>query len=195
MKRPAVTGLDNVGVKLKEIYKMQLSELESTIGTWIDALAHYDFNVLQARPNKDSWSLGQVYMHILEDTNFYADQVESCLTESDNQSAEKNDFATRLFLNNDFPDERIKGNAAASQMPEPASKSDLVKQMDQLKTRLTSLWLRVENSNSTGKAKHPGMGYFNAREWLTFAEIHMRHHLRQKRRIEDAIRISTSAER
>jgi hypothetical protein len=37
---------------------------------------------------------------------------------------------------------------------------------------------------STGKSRHPGLGYFNAGEWLRFIEMHMRHHLRQKERID-----------
>ena len=174
---------------------MDITQLESTIDTWIDALRHYDLNVLQTKPDKDSWSLGQVYMHILEDTNYYVGQIERCLTHSENQTGEKTDFAVKLFSNNDFPDQKIKGDSAASQsIPQPASKSELVKQMIQLKTRLTLLWFTVKNSNSTGKTKHPGLGYFDAQEWLRFSEIHMRHHLRQKRRIEDGLKISTSRE-
>jgi hypothetical protein len=36
-----------------------------------------------------------------------------------------------------------------------------------------------------GKTKHPGSNYFTAKEWLQFAEIHLRHHLKQKKRIDD----------
>jgi hypothetical protein len=35
------------------------------------------------------------------------------------------------------------------------------------------------------KNKHPGLDYFNANEWLQFAEMHLRHHLRQKKRIDN----------
>ena len=41
-----------------------------------------------------------------------------------------------------------------------------------------------------GKAKHPGLNYLNASEWLQFADMHMRHHLRQKKRIDDFLRPS-----
>ena len=27
-----------------------------------------------------------------------------------------------------------------------------------------------------GKTKHPGLNYFTAKEWLQFAEMHLRHH-------------------
>jgi hypothetical protein len=40
-----------------------------------------------------------------------------------------------------------------------------------------------------GKTKHPGLGFFNANEWLQFAEMHLRHHLKQKERIEEFLKI------
>ena len=43
---------------------------------------------------------------------------------------------------------------------------------------------QIENNKSRGKTKHPGFNYFNAIEWLQFAEMHLRHHLKQKERIE-----------
>jgi hypothetical protein len=41
--------------------------------------------------------------------------------------------------------------------------------------------------NATGKTRHPGLLYFSALEWLRFAEMHMRHHFRQKKRIDEAL--------
>ena len=40
-----------------------------------------------------------------------------------------------------------------------------------------------------GKTKHPGLGYFSAEEWLQFAEMHFRHHLRQKKRIDEFLKM------
>lgn len=166
---------------------MAVTELETTIDTWINALHHYDLDVLQTKPNKNSWSLGQVYIHILNDTNYYIEQIESCLSHRENQFEEMTGFAAKLFLNNGFPDEKIEGDPVASQaIRQPTDKVDLTEQMTQLKARLLLLCMKVAKSNSIGKTKHPGLGYFNAREWLKFSEMHMRHHLRQKGRIEDA---------
>ena len=44
----------------------------------------------------------------------------------------------------------------------------------------------IINENSLqGKTQHPGLGYFNATEWLQFATMHLRHHFKQKKRIEE----------
>jgi hypothetical protein len=39
-----------------------------------------------------------------------------------------------------------------------------------------------------GKTKYPGLNYFTAKEWLQFAGIHLRHHLKQKKRIDDFLK-------
>ncbi|SHF45668.1 DinB superfamily protein [Flavisolibacter ginsengisoli DSM 18119] len=167
---------------------MTLTELENTVDIWIIALQKYDVSVLQTQPDSDNWSLGQVYLHILNDTNFYMEQAGICLSHKENQSEKKTEFAALLFSNNGFPDEKIEVDLLANRtIPQPTNKADLVEQMEQLKASLTSLWEKVSESSDYGKTKHPGLGYFNAREWLEFAEMHMRHHLRQKHRIEVAI--------
>jgi len=45
--------------------------------------------------------------------------------------------------------------------------------------------LLISKSNHKGKTKHPGLNYFSADEWFRFAEMHFRHHERQKKRIDD----------
>jgi hypothetical protein len=171
------------------------SPINNTIDIWINALRSYELDTLQAKPDKNSWSLGQVYMHILADTNFYIEQIEYCLTHNENQSEQMTDFAVALFSNNEFPDIKIKGDASASEtMPQPTNKNDVTYQMILLRDQLNLLSARVSSTSSVGKTKHPGLGYFNAQEWLRFSEIHMRHHLRQKRRIEQALGINLQTE-
>jgi len=49
---------------------------------------------------------------------------------------------------------------------------------------MNALAALIPASDFKGKTKHPGLLYFNAGEWLQFATIHLRHHLRQKKRID-----------
>jgi hypothetical protein len=48
----------------------------------------------------------------------------------------------------------------------------------------------ITQSPYKGKTKHPGLHYFNADEWLQFADMHFRHHVKQKKKIDDFLRIS-----
>ncbi len=53
---------------------MLIDDFNHTIDIWIKELKQYDFIQLCAKPSPKSWSLGQVYMHLIEDTNYYIEQ-------------------------------------------------------------------------------------------------------------------------
>jgi hypothetical protein len=42
----------------------------------------------------------------------------------------------------------------------------------------------IANASVDCKTKHPRLGYLNAKQWLRFIEIHLKHHLKQLERIE-----------
>ncbi len=167
---------------------MHIDNLNNTFTIWITALQDYDFDTLLAKPDSENWSLGQVFMHLINETNFYIEQIDYCLFHRENFSEQMVENAARIFANNEFPDERIRNTEQSSQtIPNPKSKSDLFEQMLHIKNSLNLQWNTINNNISTGKTQHPGLGYFNAQEWFHFAELHLRHHLRQKQRIEQAI--------
>jgi len=95
-----------------------------------------------------------------------------------------------MFLNNSFPDERLKGAPSNSRIPQPASKQELQKQFLDLRKDMNDKAVLIRDTAFYGKAKHPGLNYFTASDWLQFADMHMRHHLRQKTRIDEFL-IST----
>ena len=66
-----------------------------------------------------------------------------------------------------------------------AAKKSCLNALLKLKDELNKAAALVSTRSGKGKTKHPGLHYFTAREWLQFADMHMRHHLRQKKRIEE----------
>ncbi len=53
---------------------MTLYAIESSITpsmSWITALDQYTLAGLQAKPTPTSWSIGQMYIHLIQDTRFY----------------------------------------------------------------------------------------------------------------------------
>ncbi|HEY0668148.1 MAG TPA: DinB family protein [Sphingobacteriaceae bacterium] len=167
---------------------MQIVKLNETINIWIAALQDYDFDTLIAKPDTENWSLGQVYLHLISETSYYIEQIEICLAHNENCSEQMTEDAVNIFANNGFPDEKIKNHSPSAQnVPQPANKSLLLEQMLNMKSQLNYQWNKIVENRSSGKTRHPGLGYFNAREWIQFAELHLRHHLRQKGRIENSI--------
>ena len=164
-----------------------LDRFNETIEKWIGALDSYTLEMLCRQPRAGSWSLGQVYIHIIDDTTWFAEQVRTCLLTNANSEKEMQEDAKVLFRNNAFPDRQLTGPSTGVNMRQPASKDELLEGLTSLKDKVNQLFFASDPSVSIGKTQHPGFQFFNAMEWLQFAEMHMRHHLRQKERIDDKL--------
>jgi hypothetical protein len=170
---------------------MLIDDLNHTVNVWIKELEKYDFHRLCAKPSPNSWSLGQVYMHLIQDSNYYIDQIKICISNNDNYLEEASPGAKTMFANNDFPDEIIEGAPDNCYMPQPESKEQLLHSLMAVKDEMNNVAIFVSKSSFKGKTMHPGLNYFNANEWLQFAEMHFRHHLRQKKRIDEFLKMNS----
>jgi hypothetical protein len=89
-----------------------------------------------------------------------------------------------MFHKNAFPDQLIEGPAENAFTAQPVSKKQLHDDMSSTKIKMNKAAELMEESTANGKTKHPGLNYFSAKDWLQFSEMHFRHHLRQKERID-----------
>ena len=175
---------------------MLITKFTDTIDLWINALNGFEFDQLLLKPGAESWSLGQLYIHLLNETQYFLSQVELCLQSNEHSSEQMIEKAKNMFRSDEFPDERAKGDpVAANNMQQPVDKSSITTALLRLKKKINLLGKRVLESGYTGKTQHPGLGYFNAEEWFQYAEMHMRHHLRQKRRLEEFLTTRSPATR
>lgn len=165
---------------------MLLEDFNLIIDTWINELDTYTIAQLLFKPPA-GWSLGQLYMHLVDDTNYYMEEMKRCMTTGNDTNGDKSDFAKTLFANNGFPDAAIEGALSNAYIQQPQSKEQLAASLQALKAEYNKLYILIRQTSPKGKTKHPGMNYFNALEWFQFAEMHFRHHLRQKKKIDSAI--------
>lgn len=164
----------------------RLARFNGTIRIWIDAVNDYTLAMLQQPPKEGSWSLGQVYRHILDDTEWFVGQMREALATREDADKEMHEDAKRMFANNSFPDMLIQGPATNVFIPQPESRDELKRRLVAIKEAVNGLF--KDAVRGSGKTPHPGLLYFSAGEWLQFAEMHMRHHLRQKARIDEVIK-------
>jgi DinB superfamily len=164
---------------------MRSENSNTTVDLWIQAVEQNTFEQICAKPSPTSWSLGQVCMHLIAETSHYLKQIHICLSTDANANKEMTVHAKSMFRNNEFPNELIEGPPSNANTLQPPSKEELLKAFLKLKDELNQAATLLSASTSLGKTKHPGLHYFSAREWLQFADMHMRHHLRQKKRIEE----------
>jgi len=168
--------------------KIRIDDFNHTIGIWIKELERYEFVHLCSKPSPHSWSLGQMYLHLITDTKFYIEQIKICITTNDHATEEPSPNGKAMLSNNDFPDEALEGAPSNAHIPQPESKEQLHKELIDIKAEMNDLAIRMAESPYHGKTKHPGLDYFGARDWLQFADMHFRHHLRQKKRIDNYLK-------
>ena len=164
--------------------KPLIDQLDNTLQSWISYLDEYSTHQLHAKPSLISWSVGQLYLHLIETTTFYLEQVVICLSESGNEKEEAAPEAMEMFLNNELPDTKIVGPPTNDNTRQPRSKEELVEHFMNLRAQLEVIEDDFLRAPSRGKTRHPGLKYFSAVEWLQFSEMHLRHHLRQKIRLD-----------
>lgn len=163
---------------------MSAEHFYGTIDNWLKELDNYSFEQLMIKPADDSWSLGQVYIHLIEATDYFLKQVETCLKTNENENENCLPAARQMFINDALPDMRLNGPPSNAKTAQPASKEQLQKGLLNLKEEIKRIESIKHNNTFKGKTKHFGLQYFNADEWLQFAEMHFRHHERQRQRIE-----------
>jgi len=162
--------------------------LKDTFNEWVNGLIKYDEEELLIQPGAKKWSIGQVYMHLLSETSYFLSQVKYCMEHEENISAEMKEEGRKMFLKNEFPDLQIVRGPELSDVLQPVNKQMLVDEFEKLGQEIDLIGEKNNLSEFKGKTMHPGLGYFNAMEWLQFSEMHMRHHFRQKQRIDDFLK-------
>ena len=161
-----------------------LQQFNATLGKWIAFLNDYTLEQLCWKPASDSWSLGQVYMHVTDDTAYFVGQMRSAIASTANGEEGMHLDAGAMFAAGSFPDKMIEGPATNTPIRQPANKVELLQRLEAIEIEVNRLFAGFDEKKATGKTGHPGLGYFSAPEWLQFAEMHMRHHFRQKERID-----------
>lgn len=163
---------------------MLLEKFNQTIAIWIRELEKYNLNQLQAKPGNQSWSLGQLYIHLIEDTHWYIQQIELSLQETVHRHQSFSENGKILFARGSFHDAHLKGNPENEHIPQPNSKEELDRGLKQIRKKINDLWEVLKGRTVYGKSEHPAFGFLNGFEWIAYAEMHMRHHFRQKSRID-----------
>ncbi|MCB0570777.1 MAG: DinB family protein [Phaeodactylibacter sp.] len=161
------------------------ADIMESLSAYEQALASLTPEALVQQPAPDSWSMGQLYIHLLDDTmNFHLRLMEACLSPEAPREGEKSKAGEAVYQANAFADIRVKGRRTAENVPQPSGKAELEEKAALLRAAIGQAAGRLDLNPPSGKIEHPALGYLNATEWYQLIAIHFRHHLRQKARIE-----------
>jgi len=187
--------------------KETLRTFEETVNGYIRAVEHSELEQLLWKPAEDEWSLGQMYMHLIGSAQMMQlRNAALCLEPGESpegSQASKTVLGVALFRAGSFPPERVQVPPSPQYTPsQPESKEQLIEGLRETTRRMTELEPRIAavfDSVASARAEssqqlahrtvlHPRMGGLNALEWFQLVEMHYRHHLHQKLRLEDAWR-------
>ncbi|WP_138754646.1 DinB family protein [Paenibacillus sinopodophylli] len=187
--------------------KETLRKFENTVSGYIRELDRFDLEQLLWKPATDEWSLGQMYMHLILSAQFMQlRNVALCLAPDGGpifSSIGKTKQGEELFTTGSFPPDRIKVPPSPQYTPpQPESKEQLVNGLKDTVRRMVEIEPAVASAfNQTTQARsetgneivqqrvvHPRLGGLHAFEWFCLIEMHYRHHLLQKKRLDDAWR-------
>ncbi len=156
----------------------------SVFDQWINASRQYTWPQLLRKEAPDRWSMGQLLIHLVESTDFFLENATLCLANPANAEESCTPAGREILFRSQLPDKDIEGPASNKVTPQPLSREEPERELLRLKGVFEERCRQVISQPVSGKIKHPGLGYFNAAEWLQFSEIHLRHHFRQKRKID-----------
>ena len=168
---------------IQYFYHMLKEKFDHTLDMWISELQKFSFDELCRKPSITSWSMSQVCMHLLKETDFYFGQAKICALTDNDDDKKMSANAEKLFNDSELSDVIIEGPDTNTEFTLPESKKWLIKRFEKLKNDAEIIAGLISKTSFHGKTSHPGFGYFGAHDWFKFAEIHMRHHLRQQKRI------------
>jgi len=191
--------------------KETLRKFEETVSGYIRELDGFSLEQLLWRPAKDEWSLGQMYVHLIRSAQFmHLRNIALCLAPNGNgavSSPGRTKQGEELFNAGSFPPERVWVPPSPQYTPlQPESKEqlmeglrDTVRRMGEIEPAVAAAFdLEAQALSEPEKdtvfdlvqntVVHPRFGGLNALEWFQLIEMHYRHHLLQKKRLDDAWR-------
>lgn len=187
--------------------KETLRKFEETVSGYIQQLDGSSLEQLLWKPAEDEWSLGQMYMHLIRSAQFMQlRNAALCLEPGGSlevSQAGKTKLGEDVFKTGSFPPDRIRVPASPQYTPpQPDSKEqlvdglrDTVRRMVEIEPTIASEFepvtqVRLEPGKEIVRntVLHPRLGGLNALEWFRLIEMHYRHHLLQKMRLDDAWR-------
>lgn len=139
----------------------------------------------RATPPNGGWSYAELFSHLFSSNISCLQAIEKCVA---GKAIENNDpmpFAYRLvFLFGRFPPGRkYKVPDRLKDQVRKINKVEALELVNNFLEQLEKVVPSISSASATQRLKHPRLGLLNASKWLSFIDIHTRHHRRQLERI------------
>jgi hypothetical protein len=172
--------------------KETLQSMEKWTEDYLRQLHAYDLEQLLKQPSEQEWSLGQVYVHLIQTAERM--QLRNAMLCKEPAAAEgggKTEAGEAVFGMGGFPPTKIQVPPSPQYTPrQPEGKEELVQGMRAVLEAMKELEPTLEGFPLHHTVAHPRLGGLNAVEWFQLIEMHYRHHLQQVERLKQCIEAS-----
>jgi hypothetical protein len=157
-------------IKIVAAYKVKLA-----------AIGEDDFKLT---PPMGGWSYSEVYVHIFDSSLLSLMALSNAA--SGKGTNEKTHLAVKLilFFGSLPPGKRYQVPNRLKDRVKKVSLTEAQQMVQAFELELENVYPLIKNANASIKVKHPRLGFLNAEQWLRFIEVHLKHHLKQIKRIE-----------
>lgn len=141
-------------------------------------------------PPIGGWSYSEVYSHIFDSSLLSLMALNNCIKEEGEKKPTIFGAKMILLFGTLPPGKKYK---VPKRLAERVKKINLMAAQQfitDFELQLGKTYPQIDNANLKFKVKHPRLGYLNAKQWLRFIEIHLNHHLKQLKRIENSFELA-----
>jgi len=153
---------------------------------WLEDLRMFDNKVIQIKPSDNSWSLAELYDHVMRVGRTYQiPNMKLSVTASAKRKKKKNKYGIAVFnlgvrKNVKMKMEEFPKPLVDNFTPEQRNKSELVKDFQAFVKEVNGLRETLDNSSKKNKHYHPMFGDINTKEWFSLIELHIWQHDKQR---------------
>ncbi|RWU06208.1 DinB family protein [Pedobacter chitinilyticus] len=171
-------------MKVEKVYQSILK----TVDAYQQMLHHLGPADFQQEPPISGWSYSEVYSHIFDSSLLSLLAMNNCI-KGDGQ-VKPTALAVKfiLWLGMLPPGRKYKAPPKMAERVKKISPAAAQQFITDFELQLALAYPKIKNADPKIKAKHPVIGYLNAKHWLRFIEIHLKHHLAQLKRIENSFK-------
>ena len=157
---------------------------------WLVDLRMMDHEIIHIKPTEKSWSLSEVYDHIMRVARSYQiPNLKKSITDLAKRKKSKNKYGIAIFnlgyrKNMHIKMEEFPKPLVEAFTPKQRNKNELVDDFLAFIKEVNELQEILDNSSKENKHYHPMFGDINTKEWFSLIELHMWHHDKQREKIK-----------
>lgn len=150
------------------------------------ALARYPALSFEQMPPMGGWSYSEVYCHIFDSSLLSVMAIQNCVRGEGELKPTHWLVKLILFFGMFPPGKKYQVPKRLATRVKMISLMAAQQLMTDFELQMAKVYPLVEGADPKIKVAHPRLGYLNAKQWLRFIEIHLKHHLQQLKRIENS---------